>query len=121
MSERAWPRLVVLLAASSVLLLAACGGGGSSTAAAAPAASPNDTTASGASPNVPAEMQAYVACLKDHGVTLPTGGRFGPGGNGGNGQGEVGQAPPDSFQLGAPQTQVQAQSGGSSSGDGSTG
>jgi hypothetical protein len=59
-------------------------------------------------------MQAYVACLKQHGVDLPTNGRFFGNRNGQGGQGEA-SSPPSSFQLGAPtQTQGQTQTGNSS-------
>ena len=62
-------------------------------------------------------MQAYVACLKQHGVDLPANGRLfgnrnGQGGQGG--QGEGAGSPPSSFQLGSPpQTRVQTQTGNS--------
>ena len=57
-------------------------------------------------------MQAYVACLKQHGVDLPANGRVFGNRNGQGGQGEG--SPPGSFQLGGPpQTQVQTQTGNS--------
>src|SRR4029077_5259136 len=61
---------------------------------------------------VPAAMQAYVACLKQHGVDLPSNGRVFGNRNGQGGQGEGASSPPGSFQLGgAPQTQAQTQTG----------
>jgi hypothetical protein len=57
-------------------------------------------------------MQAYVACLKQHGVDLPANGRVFGNRNGQGGQGV--SSPPGSFQLGGPpQTQVQTQTGNS--------
>jgi hypothetical protein len=55
-------------------------------------------------------MQAYVACLKQHGVDLPANGRLFGNRNGQGGQGEGASSPPSSFQLGSP---PQTQSGNS--------
>ena len=46
-------------------------------------------------------MQAYVACLKQHGVDLPANGRFFGNRNGQSGEGGA-SSPPSSLQLGAP-------------------
>ena len=108
-------RLLVPLALLSLFALAGCGGG-SSAAAAGGDGSSASTTAAGSTSGVPAEMQAYVDCLKKNGVDLPANGRFfGPGGGqGAAGDAPTGQAPP-SFQSGeARQTQggqVQTQAG----------
>ena len=60
-------------------------------------------------------MQAYAACLKQHGVDLPATGRVFGSRNGQGGQGEGASSPPSSFQLGGPpETQVQTQTGNSS-------
>lgn len=64
----AWRRWAALLAAlSAVALAAACGSGG-----AAATASPGSTRAG-----------AYLSCLREHGVTVPSGGPRGHGGRAG--------------------------------------
>ena len=95
------------MALLSLVALAGCGGGGGSPAAAAAGGgSSASTTATGGTSGVPAEMQAYVDCLKKNGVDLPAGGFGGgngapPGGApGANGQSAAGETPPGSFQLG---------------------
>ncbi len=113
MSEQKRARLFVLLAALSLVVLAGCGGGGS-TAAASPAGTATDSAASG----VPTEMQPYAACLKQHGVDLPAGGRFQGGGEGAGqggqgGQDGQGRVPPASFQLGQSQTSTGSSNGSS--------
>lgn len=106
MSEQSRARLLVPLAALSLVVLAGCGGGGSTAAAAAGAGGASggaSTTVAGSAANgVPVEMQAYVACLKQHGVDLPANGRFFGSRNGQAGQSGQGEAssPPSSFQLG---------------------
>jgi hypothetical protein len=81
-------RVTLLLVGVVPLALAACGSA---------AASSSSTT----KPSGTASRAAYTACLKQHGVTLPTfGGRpGGPGGNGGTGTG--GESPPPSFTPGS--------------------
>jgi len=71
------PRIVRLfaLALSAPLLFAACGGGGGSSAGAS-----TTTTTSPAGRG--ARNSALTACLKQHGVTLPSGGSGAPGGSG---------------------------------------
>jgi hypothetical protein len=111
-NEQKRARLFVSLAALSLIVLAGCGGGGSN-AAASPAGTATDSASSG----VPAEMEPYAACLKQHGVDLPAGGRFQGGGAGGQagagGQGGQGGAPPGSFQLGQSQTSTASSTGSS--------
>jgi hypothetical protein len=74
---------VVLVAIAACLGIAACGsssnnssgsGSGSSTTASTTA------TTSTIAGNLQARRAALASCLKAHGVTLPTNGRFGPGG-----------------------------------------
>jgi hypothetical protein len=74
------------LAALSIVLLAACGGGASTAEASSP-----DDTANVDADAVPAEMQEFLDCMKEHGVELSDGARFQRGAG-------SGEAPPASFQ-----------------------
>ena len=60
--------------AALAFVVAGCGGSSSSTSGTSPAAATTTTAAAGGARN--AAFQAFAACLKQHGVTLPSGGGF---------------------------------------------
>lgn len=76
--RRSIPVLSLLAVPALALTLAACGGGSTSVAASSAAPASAAPSASG-NP----DFAAYVKCLADHGVTLPSGGPGVPGGPGG--------------------------------------
>ncbi|WP_433181104.1 hypothetical protein [Actinoallomurus sp. CA-150999] len=96
----------LLASAATLLLCAACGSSGGKTAA---AASPSGSAGSGRN-----GFAAYAACLRSHGVNIPTArpsarpsGQAGQRGGGFGGFGEVPQAARDACRSVAPQGQRQ--------------
>ena len=71
--------LVALLALAAGLGIAACGSSSNSSSTSNSASVSGGTSTNA---NFAARRTALVACLKAHGVTLPNGGRFGPGAGG---------------------------------------